>query len=70
MRRAGRRRRRLGMTLVGAVLSLVVAVQHAGPGGVDRGRVVAEIVVTESLGTFRNLARFIFLIVAAANAEG
>ena len=70
MGRAGRRRRRRGMTVLGAVLSVVVAAQHAGPEGVDKGEVVAEIVVTESFGMFRNLARFGFLIMAAADAEG
>src|SRR5262245_39170435 len=70
VRRAGRRRRRLGLMVVGAVLSFAVAAQHAGPKGVDKGKVVAEIVVTESFGAFRNLARFVFLILAAADAEG
>jgi hypothetical protein len=55
------------------VLSLAVSAQHAGRedggGHGDRGDVVAEIVVTESLGTFRNLARLVFLIAAAVDRE-
>lgn len=70
MDRTGRRRRRLSMTVVGAVLSFAVAAQHAGTQDADKGEVVAEMVITESFGPFRNLARFVFLMVAAADAEG
>lgn len=70
---SGRRRGRAGMTLLGALLSLVVSVQHAGRDGagwrVDEGRFVVETVVTESLGAFRNLARIVFLIIAVADVE-
>lgn len=70
---SGPRRGRLGISVVGAVLSLAVSAQHAGRedggGHGDRGDVVAEIVVTESLGTFRNLARLVFLIAAAVDRE-
>lgn len=70
MRRAERRRRRLGMTVLGALLSCVVATQHAGKEGADKGAVVAEIVLTESFGAFRDVARFVFLIATVVDAKG
>jgi hypothetical protein len=61
------------MTVVGAVLTLIISAQRSGEEGAGghrgEGRAVAEIVVTESLGSFRNIARFIFLVVAAVNEE-
>jgi hypothetical protein len=73
MARSGRRRGRVGMTVVSAVLSIVVSAQHArqegGEGHDGEGRFVAEMVVTESLGAFRNVARLIFLIAAVADVE-
>ena len=70
---SGRRRGRVGMTVVGALLSFVISAQHAereaGEGHEAEGRFVAEMVITESLGAFRNVARLIFLIVAVAEAE-
>ncbi len=63
------RRRRPVVKAVGAVLALAALAQHGGPGGVDKGRVVAEIVITESTGAFRDVARLLFLIVAAAETE-
>lgn len=61
------------MTVASALLSIVISVQHAGRPGDEgheaEGRFVAEMVITESLGTFRNVARVIFLIAAAAEVE-
>lgn len=55
------------MTVAGAVLTLIISAQRGGEEGHrDEGRAMAEIVVTESLGSFRNIARFVFLLMAAA----
>lgn len=61
------------MTVASAVLSIVVSAQHARQEGDEaheaEGRFVAEMVITESIGTFRNVVRLVFLIAAAADAE-
>lgn len=70
---SGRRRGRVGMSVVGALLSFVISAQHAGRDGAEgrsvEGRLIVETMVTESLGGFRNLARIVFLIVAVADVE-
>jgi hypothetical protein len=61
------------MTVAGTLLSIVISVQHADRAGDEgheaEGRFVAEMVIAESLGTFRNVTRMIFLIAAAAEVE-
>jgi hypothetical protein len=61
------------MTVTGAVLTLIISAQRTGESGADghrdEGRAVAEIVVTESFGPFRNIARFVFLLLAATEEQ-
>jgi hypothetical protein len=70
---SGRRKGGVGMTVIGAVLTLVISARHGedagGAGHRDEGRAVVEMVVTESFGSFRNIARLLFLLTAAAADE-
>lgn len=63
---SGRERSRVGMTVASVVLSLVLSARHADQDGaeghVDGQRLLAEVLVTETAGGLRNIARLIFLI--------
>lgn len=57
------------MAFAGAVLSVVVSAHDGDDGGaagqVVAGRIAVEVLLTESLGSFRNIARLLFLMAAA-----
>lgn len=63
-----RGRGRVGMAFAGAVLSLVVSAHDGDDSGaagpVVAGRIAVEVLLTESMGSFRNIARLLFLMVA------
>ncbi|GAB2737266.1 hypothetical protein [Amycolatopsis magusensis] len=63
-----RRRGRTGMAFAGVALSLVLTTtRETGGEGGDAGPVIAEVVITESLGSLRNFARFFFLLASATS---
>lgn len=57
------------MALAGAALSVVVSARDGGDGSatgqVVAGRIAVEVLLTESVGGFRNIARLLFLMAAA-----
>jgi hypothetical protein len=57
------------MAFAGAVLSVVVSAHDGRDGGAAgqavAGRIAVEVLLTESMGSFRNIARLLFLMAAS-----
>lgn len=66
---SSRRRGRAGMAFASVVLSIVVTTTRETDDGEhgDVAEVAAEVIVTESLGSFKNVARLLFLIAATTS---
>jgi hypothetical protein len=58
------------MAFASVVISLAIAAareEHSGTGGNgEAGHVAVEVIATETLGSFRNIARLLFLIITVA----
>lgn len=65
--------RRTGMAFASVVISLAIAAareEHSGTDGNAAGSgVVAEVLVTEIFGSFRNIARLLLLLKTVAHDE-
>lgn len=66
-------RNRAGMALAGAVLSLAVSAHDtSGEGAGERAvasRIAVEILLAESIGGFRNIARLVFLVATSDSSR-
>jgi hypothetical protein len=65
--------RRAGMAFASVVISLAIAAareDHSDTdGNTEVGHVVVEAIATETLGSFRNIARLLFLMMTVADDE-